>query len=184
MRYSGDPNNIKSDDPDLMKILGVDKKEEMTPQKGAIATTQLHDENVANIFSGDLENSKAVIDWNLIKNYFLFGNSRLYLVTLLTVMILAQLFISGNDYWLGFWTNIEDQRQLIENANGLLSTQNAIYIYSTLITLCIVFSIVRNLMLSTLALKSSNRLHNSMFMNILDAKMSFFAENSSGNAYN
>lgn len=145
------------------------------------------------------EETDVVVDWKLFKTYFCFGASHCFFFMMLIAIVLAQVFMSGSDYWLSCWTNLEDRREQLHNHtfdgsssggllfrfhvvddDGLLSTDNAIYIYTLLIVLCVFFCIVRNVMTSIVMTNSSKRLHKSMFSNLLDAKMSFFSSNPSG----
>lgn len=46
----------------------------------------------------------------LFKMYVKSGSSRIFLATTFIVLVLAQVATSGCDYWLGYWTELEDQR--------------------------------------------------------------------------
>ncbi|KAG5333125.1 L259 protein, partial [Acromyrmex charruanus] len=81
------------------------------------------------------------------KEYLHNGGNNFTLFVLLMIFIISQVAITGNDYWLSYWTTLED-----------LSLHEG--------------------------LNSSSNLHNIMFFKLLQARMSFFHNNSSGEILN
>lgn len=144
----------------------------------------------------------------IYKKYFQSGGSIYALITLLAMFILSQVAMTGNDYWVTYWTNIELIRRSLKNNNsfkpqysfyvlndtvlsrvfnldkyGLLDTVDAIYVYTFCIVSCIVIIIAKNIFFMNICTNASKNLHNMMFSNILQAKMTFFHNNVSGRYY-
>ncbi|KAJ8684206.1 hypothetical protein QAD02_019998, partial [Eretmocerus hayati] len=149
----------------------------------------------------------------LFKMYFKAGGSYCLLIFYFIVVILTQLSTSGTDYWLGYWTNIEDERRKVENRpiqaklvsddsnstigatpltgfdslfneGELLPTYDAIYIYAGILIICSILCILRNYLVIRICMQASQRLHKEMFSNLLHATMSFFNKNPSGRILN
>ncbi|XP_011877748.1 PREDICTED: probable multidrug resistance-associated protein lethal(2)03659 isoform X2 [Vollenhovia emeryi] len=146
------------------------------------------------------------ISGRVYREYLHRGGNCFTLFILLLLFIISQVAITGTDYWLSYWTNLEnvkcikntsDIRQFANmyndrflgsiftlNPDGLLSTVDAIYIY----TFCIIASIATVLLRSFLFMKictqSSCNLHNTMLSSLLKARMSFFHVNPSGRILN
>ncbi|KAG5309273.1 MRP4 protein, partial [Acromyrmex insinuator] len=124
------------------------------------------------------------------KEYLHNSGNNFTLFVLLMIFIISQVATTGNDYWLSYWTTLEDVRRIENisdvkqfanmyndsflgsiftlNPDGLLSIVDAIYVY----TFCIV------------SMNSSSNLHNIMFFKLLQARMSFFHNNPSGEILN
>ncbi|XP_071557592.1 ATP-binding cassette subfamily C member 4-like isoform X2 [Temnothorax nylanderi] len=140
------------------------------------------------------------------KEYFHHGGNYFTLFILLLLFVISQVATTGNDYWLAYWTHLEDVRRIGNssqtkqfanmyndsflgsiftlNPDGLLSTVDAIYVYTFCIIACIVTILLRSFLFMKICMKSSCNLHNSMFSNLLQARMSFFHTNPSGRILN
>ncbi|KAG5324089.1 L259 protein, partial [Pseudoatta argentina] len=70
------------------------------------------------------------------------------------------------------------------NPDGLLSTVDAIYVYTFCIIACITTTLFRSFLYMKISMNSSSNLHNIMFFKLLQAGMSFFHNNSSGEILN
>jgi ATP-binding cassette subfamily C (CFTR/MRP) protein 4 len=130
-------------------------------------------------------------------------------VTLLFVM--AQALASGCDYWLTYWTNLEEklsERQNSYNHNdsfendhygnesfandtslentylGWLSRETCIYIYTALTVGTVVITLVRSITFFKVCMRASVNLHDLMFRSITRATMYFFNTNPSGRILN
>lgn len=64
------------------------------------------------------------------------------------------------------------------------SRETCMYIYSTLMVLLIVFTMVRVFVFFNVCMRASTNLHNNMFQNITRASMGFFNTNSAGRILN
>ncbi|XP_070149137.1 ATP-binding cassette sub-family C member 4 [Polyergus mexicanus] len=145
------------------------------------------------------------------RQYFHYGGSYFILFVLLLFFIISQIATSGNDYWVSYWTNVEELRQNEDNvedairfgkkymdtrndsflasiftlnSDGLLDTIDAIYVYTFCIITCTVTTLFRCFLFMKICMNSSINLHNTMFSNLSQARMSFFHTNPSGRILN
>ncbi|KAG5309239.1 MRP4 protein, partial [Acromyrmex insinuator] len=121
------------------------------------------------------------------KEYLHNGGNNFTLLVLLMIFIISQVATTGNDYWLSYWTTLEDVRR-IENISdvkqfanmyndsflgsifdGLLSTVDAIYVYTFCIIACIATTLFRSFLYMKVSMNSSSNLHNIMFFKLLQA---------------
>ena len=138
----------------------------------------------------------------MYKEYLHNSGNNFTLSVLLLIFIISQIATTGNDYWLSYWTTLEDVRRIENtsdvkqfanmynnsflrsiftlNSDGLLSTMDAIHVYTFCIIACIVTTLFRSLLYMKISMNSSINLHNIMFFKLLQARMSFFHNNPSG----
>ncbi|XP_018340197.1 PREDICTED: probable multidrug resistance-associated protein lethal(2)03659, partial [Trachymyrmex septentrionalis] len=129
------------------------------------------------------------------------GGNNFTLSVLLMIFIISQIATTGNDYWLSYWTTLEDVRRIENtsdvtqfanmynnsflgsiftlNPDGLLSTMDAIHVYTFCIVACIATTLFRSFLYMKISMNSSINLHNIMFFKLLQARMSFFHNNPS-----
>ncbi|XP_063913516.1 probable multidrug resistance-associated protein lethal(2)03659 [Zophobas morio] len=118
------------------------------------------------------------------------------------LFILVQLASSGSDYFLSFWVNLEQIRlgrnQTETYINGdrndtsmnekfeeiFFTSENCLYLYSTLVAFVIFSSLTRSLNFFRFCMKASRSLHNRMFTRIVYTSMRFFNVNPSGRILN
>ncbi|XP_011704354.1 PREDICTED: multidrug resistance-associated protein 4-like, partial [Wasmannia auropunctata] len=146
------------------------------------------------------------ISGRVYKNYLHHGGNYFILLILLLIFVISQVATTGNDYWLSYWTNLEDVRRIENtsdtkkfasmyndtflgsiftlNPDGLLSTVDAIYVYTFCIIACTATTLFRSFLFMKVCMSSSYNLHNTMFSNLLQARMSFFHTNPSGRILN
>ncbi|KAG5307336.1 MRP4 protein, partial [Acromyrmex insinuator] len=145
------------------------------------------------------------ISGKVYKEYLHHGGNYFMLFILLVLFIISQIATTGNDYWLSYWTTLEDVRRIGNtsdtqftnmynnsflgsiftlNSDGLLGTLDAIYVYTFCIVACTVTTLLRSFLFMKICMNSSCNLHNTMFSNLLQARMSFFHTNSSGRILN
>ncbi|KAJ3656111.1 hypothetical protein Zmor_015210 [Zophobas morio] len=121
---------------------------------------------------------------------------------LATLFILVQLTSSGSDYFLTFWVNLEqirlgrNQTETYTNSDRndtnmreefeeiFFTSENCLYLYSTLLVLVIFSSLFRSLNFFRFCMKASRNLHNRMFTRIVYTSMRFFDVNTSGRILN
>ncbi|KAG5313939.1 MRP4 protein, partial [Acromyrmex insinuator] len=144
------------------------------------------------------------------KEYLHNSGNNFTLFVLLMIFIISQVATTGN-YWLSYWTTLEDvnienisicqticEHTMIVanmyndsflgsiftlNPDGLLSTVDAIYVYTFCIIACIATTLFRNFLYMKVFINSSSNLH-IMFLKLLQARMSFFHNNLSGEILN
>ena len=146
--------------------------------------------------------ARGRISGRVYKEYFHHGGNYFILLMLLLSFVISQIAISGNDYWLSYWINLEDIRRINNvsdtkqyanmysnnflgsiftlNPDGLLSTVDAIYVYTFCIIACAATTLFSSFLYMKICMNSSCNLHNTMFSNLLQAPMSFFNTNPSG----
>ncbi|XP_011701007.1 PREDICTED: multidrug resistance-associated protein 4-like isoform X2 [Wasmannia auropunctata] len=146
------------------------------------------------------------VSWRVYKEYLHHGGNYFTLFMLLLIFIISQIAITGNDYWLSYWTTLEDVRRIENtsdanrfahmynnsflgsiftlNPDGLLSTVDAIYVYTFSVIACTATTLFRGFFFMMVCMNSSCNLHNTMFSNLLQACMSFFHSNPSGRILN
>ncbi|XP_011701753.1 PREDICTED: multidrug resistance-associated protein 4-like [Wasmannia auropunctata] len=172
-------------------------------------TSSIH----SNIESDHIENNPETemmahdkIPGGVFKEYLHHGGNYFTLFILLLGFIISQIATTGNDYWLSYWITLEDVRRIENtsdakefahmyndsflgsiftlNPDGLLSTLDAIYVYTFCIIACTVTTLFRSFLFMKVCMNSSWNLHNNMFSNLLQARMSFFHTNPSGRILN
>lgn len=154
--------------------------------------------------------SSGNIGWSLYWKYIRAGASYFGLLLLLVSNILVQILFSGSDYWLQYWTKVEESRKPIrENISQqdhledpLISVSDRtftvgqvsqyiedsrttqVYIYCALVGTLFAVSLVRNTGFLNLCLNSSIELHRRLFHGVLRAPMRFFEINPAGRVLN
>lgn len=142
------------------------------------------------------------------KEYLHHGGNYFVLFMLLFVFIVSQFATTGTDYWASYWTKLESARRSEDNdttgnvrinqvykmmyndsflgsiftlnPDGLLKTTDAIYVYTFCIVACTSTALFRSFLYMKICMNSSVNLHNTMFSKLLQARMSFFHANPSG----
>ncbi|XP_014206367.1 multidrug resistance-associated protein 4-like [Copidosoma floridanum] len=230
VKYQGSYHNITNLNPKVMALLGKQKSFSEKKKEGGTKEAAPEEDDK----SLDLSDSESVDEepaeqrpdaeegesgrqygnLELFLAYIRAGGSWCILGFYVLTALLTQIATSGTDFWLGYWTNIEDIRNNSRNSSvekkymqeyrtanlsgigvledidirtdeaGLLSTIDAINIYAALLILCAFFCIFRNYLATRICMKSSRRLHQMMFSNLLHATMSFFNKNPSGRILN
>ena len=121
------------------------------------------------------------------------GRGYFSLIFLIFSLLLAQVFITGSDYWMTIWAHSEQLRASNNNiqSRAILSfpsqsthydddTITYIYVYSFLIVGVIVFSVMRTLHFYAVCLASSVSLHNRMLQGVIRTRLNFFERNPIG----
>ncbi|XP_023246593.1 multidrug resistance-associated protein 4-like [Copidosoma floridanum] len=145
---------------------------------------------------------KKTVYWK----YFKACGSYTLLLSTLVCFVLAQVLISGSDYWLAYWTEKKEtmnyvtdlqnknyshtKRSWDENDSTVIpstvgfSKNYGLHLYGILIFGTIIMSTTRNILLFKICSNSSFNIHNRMITNVLKAPMSFFDKNPSGRILN
>lgn len=116
------------------------------------------------------------------KRYFHAGANWFALTSFLLFLFFSQFIISGSDYFVNFWVQQEEMR--IQNQATYLATYDYLYIYAGSIVGVVLVCIMRSFLFYTLCMRSSIKLHNTMFTKILAAPMRFFDLNPAGRIMN
>ena len=124
------------------------------------------------------------------------GGNICFVAAVVALYILAQAAASGVDYFVSFWTNVEEKRTVTlynittngthkyYNVDELIATDVCQYIYGGLILALFAFALTRSMLFYKLAMNSSQNLHDSMVRNVLYTTMRFFDMNPSGRILN
>ncbi|KAJ9588188.1 hypothetical protein L9F63_018452, partial [Diploptera punctata] len=138
--------------------------------------------------------SVGSVSSEVYRAYLRAGGNCCIIFIMFLLFIMAQAFASGSDYWLTYWTNIEQERwdaehysddilEFVENG-GLLSATTCIYVYTGITIATIVITLLRSIMFFKVCMRASVNLHDTMFRSITRATMYFFNTNSSGRILN
>ncbi|RLU20387.1 hypothetical protein DMN91_006996 [Ooceraea biroi] len=165
------------------------------------------DEYVGNNLEGE-EMEHGQLSSKVFKEYLLHGGGYFMLFILLMLFVISQVATSGNDYWVSYWTNMEALRRSDTNSNmpasdprhmrnnsllesiftldsdGLISTIDALKVYTFCIVSCTITTLIRSFLFMKICMNASRNLHNSMFSNLIQTRMSFFNTNPSGRILN
>lgn len=140
------------------------------------------------------------------KEYLHHGANYFVLFLLVICFVISQIATSGNDYWVSYWTNLEEERNsettadadrvshqfrnmrndsflgliFTLNPDGLLGTMSAIYVYTFTILALTILTLLRSFLFMKICMNSSISFHNTMFTNLLQTRMSFFNANPAG----
>ena len=98
--------------------------------------------------------SKGTVQGSVFFKYLLFSANLFVMLIIIMLFVVAQGFASGADYWVSYWTSQEEQRTYIENLeeiteehqttlDGLLTTNQCIYIHAGLVAGIFVIGITR-----------------------------------------
>ncbi|KAK5640038.1 hypothetical protein RI129_010849 [Pyrocoelia pectoralis] len=127
----------------------------------------------------------GVVSTSVYTTYFTIGGNRIGLCCIFALFVVTQAFASGADYFIAYWVNVEQIRSQSETETYIgMSTTVFIYIYSSIIFGLIVFTVATVITLHSITMRSSTKLHNSMFNSIISAPLRFFHLNHSGRILN
>ncbi|KAL0104962.1 hypothetical protein PUN28_016536 [Cardiocondyla obscurior] len=229
MKMQGSYNELVESNKDFMQMLDILNNEAQKKEDDAKRISEMSKRtslirrvsglSTASSIVSDLDDSdftenspeaemiaRGRISGKVYDKYLHHGGNYFILVTLLLLFIVSQVATTGNDYWLSYWTNLENVRRIENtseaqrfaymfndsflgsiftlNPDGLLSTVDAIYIYTFCIIACTITTLIRSFLFMQICMNSSYNLHNTMFSNLLRARMSFFHTNPSGRILN
>jgi len=134
--------------------------------------------------------------------YLRSGGGVASLLFLAANFMIAQIAYIGIDYWLSVWTNAEsihynnstkrklrpiEMREVAVNNTFSLNkwiqevdTYTDIYVYSILIGIAFVFTLIRSSHFFITCMSASVKLHNDMFTSVVRSPLSFFEQNPVG----
>ncbi|XP_018392357.1 PREDICTED: multidrug resistance-associated protein 4-like [Cyphomyrmex costatus] len=205
-------NQAQRKEEDMKRASETSRRITVTRRVSRLSTTSsiihsdIDDSDLAENSSETEMTAHGRVAGRVYKEYLHNGGNYFTLSVLLIIFIISQVATSGNDIWLSYWTNLEDVRRIENtsdvkqfanmynnsflgsiftlNPDGLLSTVDAIYVYTFCIIACIVTTLLRSFLYMNISMNSSSNLHNTMFFKLLQARMSFFHSNPSGRILN
>ncbi|KAK3096011.1 hypothetical protein FSP39_021917 [Pinctada imbricata] len=145
------------------------------------------------------ERKEGTVGLKVYYEYFKAGAGVFKFIILVLLNLIAQAAYVGSDWWLSYWSNLEEERYAaIELDNQLRSegfnitnvtipeveTHKNVYIFSGIIGGVFLFGLLRALMFFKVAVDASMHLHNSMFHKILRTPVRFFDTNPVGRVLN
>jgi ATP-binding cassette, subfamily C (CFTR/MRP), member 4 len=190
---------------DIMKLVEEteDKKRSISRSSSASSSKSNIKNNIENKFGTKNEqnknieeSSKGKIPGNIVVNYFKNGGGSCSTLIVVTLFILTQTIASTSDYWVGYWTKLEEFRKFSETLlSGNLTTieienisntpdSNLVYIGGALIISLFIFAIIRSIFFYTITVSASRNLHAVAFNGVVSTKMRFFDVNPSGRILN
>lgn len=187
-RAEGTFHELQASGLDFTKLLGENPIEEETPEKHEVTLTRQESEkSVASVEAPKVvEEQKSIgsVGAYVYKAYFSAGGNCCVIFILFTLFVVAQLLGSASDYFITYWVKLEEQTNTAPDDFWNFSRETSIYIYSVIIGLLIVATLVRSFTFFAVCMRASTNLHNTMFMSIIRASMRFFNTNSSGRILN
>ncbi|XP_056646549.1 probable multidrug resistance-associated protein lethal(2)03659 [Diorhabda sublineata] len=195
---TGSFRELQASGLDFTKSLGDSVKEKEAPPEAELSR-QL---SVRSTVSVEQEAPKQVeeqkstgsIGGYVYKSYFKAGGNCCVIFFIFFFFIASQLFASISDYYLSYWVNIEQEEKTAKLTGASNNTsitsfwhfsrETSIYIYTILIVLLIVVTMIRSFTFFIVCMRASTRLHDNMFINISRATMRFFNTNSAGRILN
>lgn len=132
--------------------------------------------------------SEGRIGFKAYKNYFSAGASWFFIVFLVLLNLMCQVFYVLQDWWLSHWANrqgaLNDTKNANGNVTGTLDLSWYLGIYTGLTAATVLFGIARSLLVFYVLVNASQTLHNRMFESILKAPVLFFDRNPIGRILN
>lgn len=140
--------------------------------------------------------SKGKVKGSIMLKYLLAGGNFCFVTIVLLLYLLTQMVGSGVDFFVSYWTNIEELKanKIIDNSTEvsklkiapdiMFSTETCMYIYTGLIVALFLVALARSMLFYKLAMISSQKLHDNMFLSVIYSPMRFFDTNPSGRILN
>ncbi|XP_032773586.1 multidrug resistance-associated protein 4 [Rattus rattus] len=132
--------------------------------------------------------SEGRIGFKAYKNYFSAGASWFFIIFLVLLNLMGQVFYVLQDWWLSHWANrqgaLNDTKNANGNVTGTLDLSWYLGIYTGLTVVTVLFGIARSLLVFYVLVNASQTLHNRMFESILKAPVLFFDRNPIGRILN
>lgn len=139
--------------------------------------------------------SKGKVKGSIMLKYLFAGGNVCFVSVVLILYVLSQVAGSGVDFFVSYWTNIEEGRndthlnstEVTKSKvppDVIYSKETYIYIYTGLIVSLFFIALSRSMLFYKLAMLSSQHLHDNMFNSVIFSPMRFFDTNPSGRILN
>ncbi|GLG99917.1 Probable multidrug resistance-associated protein lethal(2)03659 [Gryllus bimaculatus] len=181
-----------------------DKMKENSPAPEPASQTHMSKDKSTKVPSEEKEaQTLGVVAGQVYTGYFAAGGNWCVISTLFLLFIATQVAASGADYWITYWAKAEEHFHLnhtmssnskFENStipvdiinyeDEILSREDYIFIYASIIAAVVILSLVRSFVFFRVCIRASQYLHNVMFRCVTHAKMIFFNANPSGRILN
>lgn len=138
------------------------------------------------------ESSKGKVKGSLFFRYLKSGSNIFVIFIVMCLYLLTQVIASSIDFFVSYFTNIEENRNVTmlgvdnvtQSAPVQWSQETCLYIYGTLVVSLFLVALIRSLAFYKLAMCCSQKLHNNLFVSVINSTMRFFDTNSSGRILN
>ncbi|XP_075236427.1 ATP-binding cassette sub-family C member 4-like [Lycorma delicatula] len=120
-------------------------------------------------------------------DYFRAGSNICIVLIIAILFIFTQIIASSADYFVSYWTRIEEKRFYNPNASTLDDTWPSTTfasIHGSLVAGLFVFALIRATIFCATCMSCSNGLHRKMFNSVIGTSISFFNNNPSGRILN
>ncbi|KAK7866057.1 hypothetical protein R5R35_013557 [Gryllus longicercus] len=181
-----------------------DKMKETSPAPDPASQIHMSKDKSTKVPSEEKEaQTLGVVAGQVYTGYFAAGGNWCVISTMFLLFIATQVAASGADYWITYWAKAEEHFHLnhtmssnskFENAtipvdiinyeDEILSREDYIFIYTSIIAAVVILSLVRSFVFFRVCIRASQYLHNVMFCCVTHAKMIFFNANPSGRILN
>ncbi|KAK4879973.1 hypothetical protein RN001_008119 [Aquatica leii] len=182
----GSPLELQQSGIDFAKFLQDssqedDKKYEAQRSESICSKVSIDDEKVESAALLVEQKVTGSISGSVYKEYIKSGTNWCTFSSILALFIGLQVIVSGSDYFLAYWVNIEQNQDEQDTAQ---MRKTCLIGYSCFIFVLIVVSAVRSIVFIETNVKISINLHNRMFQNVIRATLRFFNLNPSGRILN
>ncbi|XP_044727746.1 ATP-binding cassette sub-family C member 4-like [Chrysoperla carnea] len=179
------------------------EQEQDTISDTSIASRTINPKDPKKVENEKVETGK--LEFKLFLYYIKAAGNMFEIMLFLFIMVGNQIFNNLTDFWMSYWSNLEDTQiftdkskiillkefgdkdlnkvEYVKQENVLTRTE-VMYVYALLILLVILTSISKALYFYKLCMRASINLHNKMFHSLLKAPMRFFDKNSIGRILN
>ncbi|XP_075166626.1 putative multidrug resistance-associated protein lethal(2)03659 [Haematobia irritans] len=124
------------------------------------------------------------IGFKLYRKYFGSSGSYVTVASIIFFVVGAQALASGSDFFLSYWVNKNENKLHELNETDIQTDPIDIYIFTALNIGVVIFSLIRSVLFFNMAMTSSTKMHNDMFLGVTRAAMYFFNTNPSGRILN
>ncbi|KAJ9591424.1 hypothetical protein L9F63_002030, partial [Diploptera punctata] len=193
---------------DFAKQLALEPEEHQAISETSIHRTHRMSESstIVSMSSSELQieaemRARGSVSSRVYRAYCAAGGNCCITMLVFGVCLLAQIAISSGDYWMSYWSSIEEKRAQLNATSTnnetfqnvtipettsawLPSRDTCIYIYTALIAATVILVLLSIICFFTMCMRASVRLHDAMFANITRATMWFFNNNPSGQILN
>nr|XP_023027911.1 multidrug resistance-associated protein 4-like [Leptinotarsa decemlineata] len=125
---------------------------------------------------------------SLLYHYISSGMKSYQMIFLFLLMCVAQGSNNMLDWFVTFWTNVEENKNVGQNDFPMYyknwATETYIYIYGGIATFCLITTLSRSILFHRFLLSCSSNLHTSVFESIIHTSLRFFEANPAGKILN
>ena len=125
--------------------------------------------------------SRGSIKGHVYAEYIRAGAGPILLISMILFTVVSQVIFHGSDIFLTSWTN---KNHALEGKPDKDDQNWDIIIYSTLILVLFITTILRSVTFFAICMRASERLHNNIFSRLIQTPVAFFDSNPAGRILN